>query len=135
MDEMREIVTLEQANSLFLWIAIAAPIIGILVGAGVGARRGNTGRASVRGFVIGLLGPANLVLWNIYNLITDRLGLDTVKNLLVNLSLFVALGIIAGIIAGRYYRARIPESVDSAAVLSKPAADYATTEPTIETQK
>ena len=135
MDEMREIVTMEQANSLFLGIAIAAPIFGIIVGAGIGALRRNVGHAALRGFLIGLLGPANLVLWNVYNLITDRLGLDTVKNLLVNLGLFVVLGIIAGFIAGRCYRATAPESLDSAPSLSESAAGFATTEPTIETEE
>ncbi len=119
---MREIVTMEQANSLFFILAIAIPIVGVVIGAGIGARRGDAGRGAVRGFLVGLLGPANLLLWNIYNLITDRLGLDTVKNLVVNLTLFVALGMIAGLITGRLYRKRAEEPSETDTGRAKSAA-------------
>ena len=119
---MREIVTMEQANSLFLILAIAVPIVGIVFGAAIGARRGDSARGAVRGFLVGLLGPANLLLWNVYNLITDRLGLDTVKNLVVNLTLFVVLGVAAGLITGRYYRRRNEEPRESDADSAKSAS-------------
>ncbi len=57
---------------------------------------------------MGCLGILNWVLWRLYNAITDQLGLDTVKNLLVNLALFVALGIAGGVAAGLYLRSRQP---------------------------
>src|SRR2546423_11518595 len=104
MDEMREIITLEQANRLFLILAITTPIAGILIGTAIGAKKASPARFALNGFLAGLSGPGILLLWKVYNAITDRLGLDTVKNLLVNLVLFVALGIIGGLIAGRYYR-------------------------------
>lgn len=86
---MQEIVTAGQVETLFLALAIAGP----LIGAGIGWVRG---RRPLTGLLWGLLLTANWVLWRIYNAITDRLGLDTVRNLLVNLALFVALGAIAG---------------------------------------
>jgi len=104
VDEMREIITLEQANRLFLALAIAAPLVGPGLGALVGWRNGSISRGVKWGLGIGLLGPLNLLLWLTYNRITERLGLDTVANLLVNLGLFLALGVIAGLIAGRYMR-------------------------------
>ena len=55
------------------------------------------------GLGVGLLvGAGNYALWTAYNAITDRLGLDTVKNLLVNLAVFVAVGAAAGLGASRY---------------------------------
>jgi len=100
MDEMREIVTVEQVNALFLALAVGGPILGLLIGALVGARRGQAGRGTMSGLLIGLLGALNLALWKLYNALTDRMGLDTVKNLLVNLALFVGLGVVAGLIWG-----------------------------------
>jgi hypothetical protein len=99
MDEMREIVTMDQLNRLFLILAVAAPVIGAGIGGVLGAKKGNAGKGAGTGLLVGLLGPANLVLWKVYNVITDRMGLDTVKNLFVQLGLFVALGVAAGLIA------------------------------------
>jgi hypothetical protein len=94
---MRELVTQEQAQHAFILLAVAAPIIGLAIGA--------LRKSIVAGLAWGLLiGPGNLVLWFVYNSITDRLGLDTVKNLLVNLGLFVALGLMGGFIYGRATR-------------------------------
>ena len=94
---MRELITLEQANHLMLAVLVAAPIVGLVAGASY--------RRPVRGLIAGLLiGAGNLVLWKVYNLITDRLGLDTVKNLLVNLALFVGIGLVAGFLWGRANR-------------------------------
>jgi hypothetical protein len=99
MDDMREIVTVEQMDRLFLALAIAAPVLGLAFGAFTG-RRASAGRGALKGFVVGLVGPVNLLLWKMYNVLTDRMGLDTVKNLLVQLGLFIALGVIAGLAFG-----------------------------------
>jgi len=106
MDEMREIVTIEQMDRLFLLLAIAAPIIGAVLGAALGGKKGRLQQGLIKGLLVGLLGPLNLVLWKVYNAITNRLGLDSVKNLLVNLALFAALGIGAGLVAGYVARKR-----------------------------
>ena len=100
MDQMQELVTARQVNSLFLILAVGAPILGLFLGAVIGAQQKKPMKGAWTGLFIGLLGPLNLILWNIYNLITDHLGLDTVKNLLVNLALFVGGGIAAGLIWG-----------------------------------
>lgn len=111
MDEMREIVTVEQVDRLFLWLAIAAPALGLLLGVARGARRGKAGRGAVNGLLIGFLGPLNLALWTLYNAITDRLGLDRVVNLVVNMALFVGLGAVAGLVFG-YWSRRQGETAD-----------------------
>ncbi len=55
------------------------------------------------GLAVGVLaGVGNYALWTTYNAITQKLGLDTVANLLVNLGLFVAIGIVGGVGVGIY---------------------------------
>lgn len=96
---MKELIDPHQAHLLMLGIAIAAPLIGLAWGW--------FAKRLASGLIIGLLiGVGNYVLWIVYNAITDRLGLDTVKNLLVNLALFIALGIIIGFAASFCQRSR-----------------------------
>ena len=40
-------------------------------------------------------------MWYVYNAIVESLGLDTVKNLLVNLVLFSVLGLVLGVVVRR----------------------------------
>lgn len=76
-------------------VLFGAPLVGLFWGA--------FAKRLVRGLVMGLLvGVGNYVLWAVYNAITDNLGLDTVKNLIVNLGLFIVLGILIGLGAAWY---------------------------------
>jgi hypothetical protein len=104
MDDMKEIVSVEQVQRLFIILAVALPLVGIAGGALLGSRRGDVKRGVAQGLLLGILGPVNLGLWLVYNRITDSLGLDTVKNLLVNLVLFVVLGVVTGLAAGYIMR-------------------------------
>jgi hypothetical protein len=92
---MKELITIEQANHLMLAILIVAPVIGLIVGLLV---------KQVKPYALwGLaIGVGNYVMWTVYSAITNHLGLDTVKNLLVNLTLFIVVGIVAGILVGRF---------------------------------
>lgn len=86
---MKELINAHQAHLLMLTVLTLAPLAGLAWG--VWAKRLG------RGLGVGLaFGVGNFLLWTIYNAITDKLGLDTVKNLLVNLALFVSLGLLAG---------------------------------------
>ncbi len=76
-----------------LAVLVLAPIVGL----GWGARAKRLGWGLFLGT---LVGGGNYALWTVYNATTEKLGLDTVKNLLVNLGLFVALGIFVGVGAG-----------------------------------
>lgn len=96
-DDMREIVTVEQVQRLFLLLAVLAPLFGAALGAAIGARQRRPGPGARTGLLIGMAGPTNLALWMLYNAITDRLGLDTVKNVLVNLAVFALIGLAAGV--------------------------------------
>ena len=87
---MKELIDAHQAHLLMLVLLGIAPLIGLLWGF-LAKRAG-------RGLLIGVLvGVGNFALWNGYNAITDKLGLDTVKNLLTNLCLFIVLGVVIGI--------------------------------------
>ena len=78
-----------------LGVLALAPVIGLIWGL-VTKRMG-------WGLSVGLaVGVGNYALWTVYNAITEKLGLDTVKNLLVNLGLFVVISIIIGAGAGVY---------------------------------
>ena len=90
---MKELIDEHQAHLIMLSILGLAPLIGLLWGVSV--------KRVASGLIVGLLvGCGNYALWTVYNQITDSLGLDTVKNLLVNLGLFVMLGIVIGMAAG-----------------------------------
>lgn len=90
---MRELITMNQANELMLAVLAVAPVVGLIWGAAA--------RRVVQGLLAGVLaGVGNFALWRIYNTITDKLGLDTVRNLLVNLAMFAAVGLAAGLMWG-----------------------------------
>ncbi len=92
---MKELIDEHQVHLLMLGLLLVAPLAGLAWG----ARTKQVGP----GLVLGLLvGAGNYALWTAYNAITEKLGLDTVKNLLVNLGLFVVLGIVVGLAAGVY---------------------------------
>jgi predicted membrane channel-forming protein YqfA (hemolysin III family) len=94
---MHELISLSQANHIMIAILIAAPVIGAVWGAFT--------KQLVRCLVYGIIiGVGNFALWNVYNVITDHLGLDTVKNLVVNLVLFIVVGIVSGLLIGRFNR-------------------------------
>ncbi|NLH98623.1 MAG: hypothetical protein GX446_03920 [Chthonomonadales bacterium] len=106
MDDMRELVSIEAVERLFVVLAIAGPIIGGLAGAVLGLRTRSVARSALRGFAVGMAGVANWLLWRMYNALTDHYGLDSVKNLLVNLVIFTGLGLAAGVAYGYMMRRR-----------------------------
>lgn len=97
---MKELVTTEQAEQVLRLLALSLPIVGLLIGGVVGARRGRARRGLGIGLLIGHSGPLTFVLWKVYNGIMGRYGLDSVKGLLLNLALFTAVGLVIGVIVG-----------------------------------
>src|ERR1043166_6687676 len=95
---MRELIDLAAVERLFIVLAVALPVLAIAGGALLRARGHRPGRV----LLLGLLGPANWLLWRIYNGIEDHYGLDSVKAMLLNLALFVALGVVTGMVV-RYW--------------------------------
>lgn len=96
---MTEIITRPQADAL-LNAVLALGLVLALVGA-LTARRRNA-RPVWGAMAWG--GPLVLAwaLWRSYNAITDRLGLDSVLNLVVNAVLFVFVGAVCGFIWARF---------------------------------
>jgi len=90
---MKELIDEHQAHLLMLAVLLLALLVGLAWG--VWTKRVG------QGLLLGaLVGAGNYALWTVYNAITERLGLDTVKNLLVNLGLFVLIGVVVGVGAG-----------------------------------
>ncbi len=83
-------------NLLFIWIAILFPVISIVTGAVLGAVKKDYRFYLTWGVAIGAFGPLNILLWTLYNVVTEHYGLDTVKNLVVNVIIFIVIGIILG---------------------------------------
>ena len=76
-----------------LAVLVLAPLVGLAWGA--------RAKRLKLGLLVGaLVGGGNYALWTVYNAITEKLGLDTVANLLVNLGLFLVIGTIAGAVVG-----------------------------------
>lgn len=100
MEEMRELVTVEQAERALLLLTAALPALGLLAGAVVGGLRRRLTAGLGLGLACGLAGPLLLGLWRAYNAIMGRYGLDSVKALLLNLGLFLAVGAAIGLAAG-----------------------------------
>jgi len=109
---MKELVTVEQAERVLRLLAVALPLAGLVIGALVGALRRRLAGSAVVGLLIGLVGPAALGLWRVYNAIMGRYGLDSVKGLLLNLALFVAVGLAVGLVVG-WRLSRPPKRVTS----------------------
>ena len=88
MDNMHEMVSEQAVNQAMLAIAIIAPILGALIGLVVGLVRKRLIEV-VRGLMVGCLGTVAWGMWQAYNAVTARFGLDTVKNLGINAAMFI----------------------------------------------
>ena len=74
------------------------------IGGAFGRRKGDPKRGAIAGLTVGLLAPLNWALWRLYNAITDSEGIDTVRNVVINLILFVVLGFGIGVGVGNWKR-------------------------------
>ena|ERR1041385_1452550 len=101
MGPLREIVEADAVGRLFAILAVVGPILGLIIGVLIGLRRQAIRKGAVTGLFIGLLGTLNWLLWTVYNALTDANGLDTVRNLFLNLVLFVLVGAAIGFGIGR----------------------------------
>jgi hypothetical protein len=108
MNDLQEIVTVAQAERVINMLAMALPVAGLLLGAVVGAIRKRLVSALLLGLFCGLAGPLIWLLWRMYNGIIGIFGLDSVKGLLLNLGLFVVIGLVIGLAVGaaRRYQTR-----------------------------
>lgn len=89
-------------NMIFLIGIFILPVLGFLSGVVIGKWRDNLQFYIYRGLFLGAFGPINWLMWQLYNKVTDHYGLDTVKNLLMNLAIFATLGLLLGLVM-RYW--------------------------------
>ncbi|MCX8035806.1 MAG: hypothetical protein N3D11_01895 [Candidatus Sumerlaeia bacterium] len=89
----------ETIEALFLALIAITPAIAAVGGV---LHRLAAGRLSRRALTlwagVALAGPANYGLWRLFNAIEDYWGLDRVKPLLINFAIFVALGVVVGLV-------------------------------------
>jgi hypothetical protein len=104
-DDLRELITVEQFTRLLVMLAIAGPLAGLAIGAVLSGKGGGASQGAKRGLAFGLIAPAVLALWFVYNAITAKLGLDRIVNVLANLVLFMVIGLVVGLVLGRRSRA------------------------------
>ena len=98
MNEMHELIDLPTVERIIRLLAVALPACGVAAGLIVGALRRRPLPGALSGLALGLAGPLIWLLWLAYGRITGHYGLDSVKGLLVNLALFVAVGAAVGIL-------------------------------------
>ena len=87
----------------FIIFAIVTPIVCYLIYTNLKRKGHSSPKIIIWLLVVGAFGPANLILWHVYNAIENALGLDSVLALLINLALFVLLALIAGYLLSRLY--------------------------------
>src|SRR5437764_9643606 len=84
-DDTRELITAAEFSHWLVIAAFVALVVSIAVGAVWVARRKSSASGMLRGVAAGMMGPAAMLLWHVYNRIEDRYGLDSVRALLLNL--------------------------------------------------
>jgi hypothetical protein len=95
---MKELITEDAFNHIVNVLAIAGPVAGITIGLVVSRVR-RTGWAGVlRGAAFGALGIANWLMWRVYEAITAQFGLSSTRNLLIQLGVFIVVGIAVGVV-------------------------------------
>ena len=98
---MKELVAADSVERILLLVAAAGPLVGVILGAVIGAHERCAWPKVVAGALIGTLLTVVYGMWRVFGAITGALGLDSVANLVIELILFAAIGLIVGIAAFR----------------------------------
>ena len=113
---MKEIVDASTVQRVLLLLAVVAPPVSILVGAVAGARHRRAVRGAAKALSVGLLGPLCYGLWHLYSYLvrcdpaTGYVGLHKVKVLALNMGIFVAVGVILGLVYSRVFASDAADS-------------------------
>ena len=98
---MKELIDPNSAERVLLFLAVAGPLVGLILGAVFGAHEKCAARRIIAGALLGGIGSLIYAMWRVYGVITNALGLDSVANLGLQLVLFAALGAVLGVVVLR----------------------------------
>lgn len=96
---MKELIDPRSVERVFLFLAVAGPLVGLILGAFLGAHERFATRRVIAGTLLGSIGSIIYGMWWLYGVITNAFGLDSVANLGLQLVLFAALGAVLGAVA------------------------------------
>ncbi|MCE5240842.1 hypothetical protein LLH23_20455 [bacterium] len=111
MNDYHEIVDLQQFAGAVRVLAMAVPVVAVLVGLIAGAARKRLAAGLLKGAAVGLLGPLVYGLWLMYSALirydpqTGTVGLHRVSVLLLNVAVFAVVGVLLGLTYSRVFRA------------------------------
>ncbi len=108
---MKELVTTAEVNRLFVLLALLVPVPALLATLAIGRVKKVPPWWYRAGILVAVAAPLNLLLWKLYEHNTNALGLDTVKNVVVNLVIFTIVGVTGGVVIAKLVTA--PSSRDS----------------------
>ncbi len=104
---MTELVTVEQADAFFRALIWVGPLLGAVIGIVVGYLRRRPLVGLGQGFAVGLLGPVIFAMWSLYSHTvrfdpeTGGAGLHRVSVHALNALIFIAVGVVLGVIYRR----------------------------------
>ena len=94
---MKELVDPKAVERVLLFVAVAGPLVGLILGALLGAHDRCAARRIIAGVLLGGIATLIYCMWRLYGVITNALGLDSAANLCLQLIVFAILGAILGI--------------------------------------
>ena len=94
---MKELIAARAVEKALLFLAVAGPLVGIIIGTVAGAHERRAWPRILAGGLIGALGAMVYGMWRVYGLVTDALGLDSVANLVLELVTFAVVGALLGV--------------------------------------
>lgn len=92
----------------FIHLAWIAPLTGIAIGLFLKHFRKDARFIFLKSLFWGVLGSIVSIMWWMYNSIMNHYGLDSVKALVINFALFIAAGLILGLLYRRLQHAANP---------------------------
>ena len=110
--QLHEIVDLAQVDLAMVYVALAAPVLGIIIGAVVGRLRSGIIYGIGRGLAFGMLGPIIFVMWRFYRYMirydpaTGYVGLHKMSVLALNVCVFAIVGLLLGALYGKLIAGR-----------------------------
>ena len=98
MGDLHEIVDINQVSRLFMALALVTPLCGLVIGFLMARRRSAPVKSVVTAIAFGVSGPLNLLMWQVFNALSNANGIDTVRNLAICLAVFLGAGAALGAI-------------------------------------